>query len=158
MKVRDSLYIDFNYECDNVDFNDKEACDKSYQIMNDQLRIQFEDKEKTDKSLTKKDIAYIVDVLDDTELELRDAYIIICEFLREKKCIATRSQRHKYFYKRVNNDLGIYLKRAVEILHTYNNWSYGDIAADIGMSDKECSEFFEAYKDENGWITEVSND
>lgn len=158
MKVRDSLYIDFNYECDNVDFNDKEACDKSYQLMNDQLHIQFEDKEKTDKSLTKKDIAYIVDVLNNTELELRDAYIIIYEFLREKKCIATRSQRHKYFYKRANNDLGIYLMRAIEQLHECSKRDYMEIAADIGMCNSESLDFFDAYNDENGWTVEVLND
>lgn len=154
MNIRDNLLIDFEKEIDNVDFNDSQKCDNSYQLMYEQIIIQFKDRKSTDKSLKQQDIIYIIDVLNDTQLELRDAYFKIVEFLENKKCVMSSGKRKKYFYK-ITKDLGIYLMRALDMICEGNNTlDYYEIATSLGMCNSEALDFLDAYCDENGWIEE----
>ena len=155
MAIRESLYLDFKHECDNVDFNNEEKCDDSYQLMIEQLQIQFKNKKHNDKSLTQKDITYIKDVLNNLNLSLKEAYCEIVDFLCNRKCIKTYEQRHKYFHHRTNKDLGIYLIRAIEEIIKYSKSDHMSVAADLGMVNSEALDFYDAFNDENGWTEEI---
>ncbi len=78
VKNRKSLYLDFRYELDNVDFNNKEECDKSYHYMVTKLE---EALAKIDKSVSAEELQNILNLLQNSDNELSECYFQILDIL-----------------------------------------------------------------------------
>lgn len=83
MEARTELIIDLQAEMERADFSTEEGQDDSYQYTITRLTEVF--KESEDDSLDLHDIVKIVNLLDDLELTLLDAYMSVIEYLEEKE-------------------------------------------------------------------------
>lgn len=154
--IRDNLKLDFESELKH-DLTTKEKQDDSYQFMLYNLEQRWNEKRKNDRSLTKRDIAYIKTVLNDRDYTLEQAYDRIAWFLGGEKCIKTLEEREKWFLARLNESSCIYLMRAIDLLYEATKQNHVDIATKLGMCNSEALDFLDAYKDEDGWVDEKYN-
>ena len=77
----DSFYLDVKYELDNVDFNDKDQCDKSYYYIYDIIEENIKNsKKRKDLKLFKK----ILRSLEQNGGDLFNCYISIIDLLNKK--------------------------------------------------------------------------
>ena len=73
---------DFEYQLETTDFNNEEDMDDSYQYMITQLDIHYRSKDVDDNSLDLRNIADIINILDDIEkYTLKHSYEAIVEYL-----------------------------------------------------------------------------
>ena len=72
MNARDWLIDALQSEIDNADFSTEETQDDSYQYAISKITEIF--KECNDDSLTLHDVVEVVNILDDLELSIKDAY------------------------------------------------------------------------------------
>lgn len=154
--IRDDLILDFESELKH-DLTTKEKQDDSYQFILYNLEQRWNEKRKSDKSLTKRDITYIKTVLNNRDYTLEQAYSRIIWFLGGERCIKTLKEREKWFLAHLNEYSCIYLMKAIDILHEKTGQDYMAIACDLGMCNSESLDFFDAYKDEDGWINELDD-
>ena len=158
VKIRDIVLSDFEYQLEITKFYSTEDSDNSYHYMLTQLEIHYKDKNKNDNSLTKRDVQYIKDILDNVEAyTLKQAYENIITFLKAYKCKMTYKERQKYFAKRFNKDAGVYLMEALSIICNKQASTTGDYyqsACNIGMCNSEALDFLDAYNHPDGWIEE----
>ena len=164
VNVRDIILSDFKHQLEITKFHSTEDSDNSYHYMLTQLEIHYKDKNKHDNSLTKRDIQYIKDVLDNVEdYTLKQAYENIIWFLEGYKCKMTYYERKKHFAKRLNKDAGIYLMEALSAISTGQisdaNFETAQdeyqIACNLGMCNSEALDFLDAYNYRDGWIEEL---
>ena len=150
--VRDIVLSDFKHQLEITKFDDEQDSDNSYQYMMSQLDIHFKDKRKNDKSLTKTDVEMIKNILDNLDYSMREAYIRVISFLENSKCKMTYKRRRNYFSTRFNNDPGVYLMNAIDLIASAQNNDYYSIASKLGMCNSEALEFLDAYCHDDGWI------
>lgn len=77
----DSFYLDVKYELDNVDFNNKEQCDKSYYYIYDLVEVNIKNSKKRK---TLKLFRKILRVLEQNGGDLLNCYISIKDLLNKK--------------------------------------------------------------------------
>lgn len=82
MNARDRLIEALQDEIDNADFSTEETQDDSYQYAITKITEIF--KEYNDDSLTLHDVVEVVNILDNLELSLKDAYENAVNFLTKE--------------------------------------------------------------------------
>ena len=77
----DSFYLDVKYELDNVDFNDKDQCDKSYYYIYDLVEVNIKNSKKRK---TLKLFRKILRVLEQNGGDLFNCYALTINLLNKK--------------------------------------------------------------------------
>lgn len=77
----DSFYLDVKYELDNVDFNDKDQCNKSYYYIYDLVEVNIKNSKKRK---TLKLFRKILRVLEQNGGDLFNCYALTINLLNKK--------------------------------------------------------------------------
>lgn len=84
INVRDMVQSDFKYQLETTNFDDAVDEDNSYQYMITQLDIHYRGKDPLDNSLTLRDCAKILSILDNEEYTLKEAYEEVVKILENE--------------------------------------------------------------------------
>jgi len=81
MNAKNELIDAIQSEIDNADFSNEETCDNSYQLFITKIDKIY--KASTDTSLTIHDIVEVINIVDNLELSLIEAYQNAINYLQE---------------------------------------------------------------------------
>ena len=81
--MKESLKVDILDLLDNTEFGNEDAEDDTYQYLKSQIEIMFTSKDRDDYTMLLDDIVDLMNILNDSNYNLRDSLIAMYDYLNK---------------------------------------------------------------------------